>query len=355
MHLPPVRTLLLAIATTLSLVCAIPGTGTAATTEPIVVDELPQGPPPEYSYVDAGTLVTPHHGTMTLPEGFGYELHKSRTGWLGEVRRSTDRATSLALLRPDGTQRLVVPPPPRRRFYAVMVSSDGRLVAVRTGLGGLKVYRIRDGSLVARLHVDQSVRPLAVRPGRVLVLRGPTQDDREHESLVWWDIAGRDKGALHTIFRGRLDDILGVPSTEVDVSADQFVRYTRRANVVRPLDGDGPTWKVPRSEWVGRWSPDDRLVLSGAQDATDPQTSIVRVRNHRTGAVVARFKGLLGTPMWETNDTLLLAAYTHLEPGGEGGWEPAGQETIRCRVSAQTCEKVLPSGKEVSFVVRKSS
>jgi hypothetical protein len=354
MHLPAVRGLLLALAITLTLVCATPGTGTAATTDPIVVDELPQGPPPDYSYVDAGTLVTPNHGTLALPEGFGYVLYKARAGWLGELRRSTDRDASLALLRPDGTERLVVPPP-RRRFYDVKVSSDGRLVAVRTGLGSLKMYRISDGTRLARLHIEQTVRPLAVRPGRVLVLRGPTQDDPDHESLVWWDIAGRDKGTLQTIFRGRLDDILGVQPTEVDVSADQFVRYTRDANVVRPLDGDGPTWKVPRSEWVGRWSPDDRLVLSAAQDATDPQTSILRVRNHRTGAVLARFKGLLDTPIWETTDTLLLPAYTHLEPGAEGGWDRAGRETIRCRVSTQTCEKVLPAGKEVSFVIAKTT
>lgn len=339
----------------LVLVYATPGIGAAASREPIVADELPEGPPPTYSYADWQTLWVPRYGELGLPEGsYPGQVYKAHSGWLSKVAVGNDE--SLVLLQADGTQLTVVPPRPV--LVDISVSTDGRLVVVRSAMRRVEAFRVSDGARIAQLKLAQTVYPLAMRPGRVLVAREPTPAYPEQYSLAWWDVAGERKGSLRTVFRARRWGNFSLNRIAVDLSAGQFVQPLPRANVVRPLEGSGPRWEVSPEEAVGwslssGWSPDDRLVLS----VTGPETNnyafeVLRVRHHRTGKVVARFDGLFEDPAWETNDTVLLGAYSYLVPGAEGGSDPDGRETIRCRMSTETCEKVLPSDQLVWFVAR---
>lgn len=117
--------------------------------------------------------------------------------------------------------------------------------------------------------------------------------------------------------------------------------------------GHGPTWRTTRFEHVHSWSPDDRLVLTidGVEDGGygyhQPVAQRLRVRDARTGRLVATFDGIFEidfvlrrTPHWESDRTLVLVAYDRWGWDVDDGPVPEGRDRIRCNVTTASCRTV---------------
>lgn len=334
-------------------------TSSVAKPKQIVPDDLPMGKAPHYTYLTEdpeqlvtrdGTKIAPTDGATTF--GVPYAV---RQGWLMQVE--IDRKNTVVLIRHDGTQSVVT-----TLTYGgnPVVSSDGRRFAITTDLARVDVYRIKDGKRLARLNSKGWLYVRAMTPTRVILAHEPRRYHPKTYRLESWAYASKHK-PVHTIFHAPYRYYYEVRDLPVDLSAGQFVQFKRGYDLVRPLAGRGPRWRTKPGEKVLSWSPDDRYILTGYVSSEELGT--VRVRNHRTGRVVARFYGFLQTvrgpsnlgPTWETSNALLLTAWANVTDTDDTGTVRTGHGTLRCYVSKQKCERVLPGDAEPRWAIRKSS
>ena len=185
-----------------------------------------------------------------------------------------------------------------------------------------------------------------------------TVGPRQAGPLAWWDVRRSPEGQAEDQLPGSSPGPTAASVEDGRTSGTgQFVQPRGARNVVRPLDGTGGHVVVgQRPGGVGRWSPDDRLVLS----SEGPPNEQLRRRwscagdNDRTGAVAAGFDG---HRTGGEGDRRHLPARRLLEPGRLAPRVAPTPLVASDPLPSQHWDrqKVMPSDQEVWFVSRRAT
>ena len=300
-----------------------------------------RGPNPRVSYYDRRSHRI-HEGTRSVAvrfPGLLVQLADVRGGWV-MVNQEPDAAatTTFRFVNRLGRSRVLA-----RESYADLnaVSADGRRIALSTaGARRTLVVRVADGAVAAR-EFKGGGRVAALSRVRALVATG--------SGSVWWTPRSR---------------------TVTHYSGDQAYAADTTAHRVALLRGDTaqtyvgsdpwdsrPSWVLPDGERVGRYSVDDRHVLTLGHRAALPvghSYTLLRTRSTQRGVVRRTFLGRLDPvqdPRWETPTTFLaLVRRSRVQHGTvQEAW-------LRCTVKGR-CERasmvfeVDPTGRRQSPLV----
>ena len=254
-----------------------------------------RGPNPRVAYYDRRSHRI-HEGARSVAARFPgllVQLGDVRGGWV-MVNQEPDPAatTTFRFVNPRGRSRVLA-----RESYANLdaVSADGRSIALSTA-GALRtsVVRVADGRTATRAF-DGGGRVVALGRVTALVSTG-------HGS-VWWTPQTRRVSAYSA------DQAYDADTTAHRVA---LLRGNTSTTYVSSYPrGSRPPWLLPDGERVGRFSVDDRRVLTLGHRAAMPtghSYSLLRTRSARRGVVRRSFLGRLDPvqdPRWETRTTFL--------------------------------------------------
>ena len=294
-----------AVALLLSLSCLLAASTLLAAPASAAGDRAPRtelyprtaarGPNPRVAYYDRRSHRI-HEGTRSVPvrfPGLFMQLADVRGGWV-TVNQESDLAatTTFRFVNRLGRSRVLA-----REPYANLnaVSADGRRIALSTaGARRTLVVRVADGAVASR-EFKGGGRVAALGRVRALVATGT--------GSVWWTPRSR------TVTHYSGDQPYAADTTTRRVAllrgdtAETYVGSYPR--------GSRPRWELPDGERVGRFSADDRHVLTLGHRASDPGGpvyTLLRTRSTQRGVVRRTYLGRLDPvqdPRWETPTTLL--------------------------------------------------
>jgi hypothetical protein len=281
-------------ASTLLVAPASADRGRAARTE-LYPRTAARGPNPRVAYYDRRSHRI-HEGARSVGvrfPGLLMQLADVRGGWV-TVNQESDLAatTTFRFVNRLGRSRVLA-----RESYASLnaVSADGRRIALSTaGARRTLVVRVADGAVASR-EFKGGGRVAALGRVRALVATGT--------GSVWW--TPRTRTVTHY-------------SGDQPYAADTTTRRvallrgdTAKTYVGSYPRGSRPRWVLPDGERVGRFSPDDRHVLTLGHRASDPGGpvyTLLRTRSTQRGVVRRTYLGRLDPvqdPRWETPTTFL--------------------------------------------------
>jgi hypothetical protein len=203
------------------------------------------------------------------------------------------------------------------------VSADGRRIALSTaGARRTSVVRVADGHTVSRAFYGGG-RVVALGRVRALVSTG--------NGSVWWTPVNR------SVTRYSSNQAYVADTTTHRVAV-------LRGDTARTYVGSDPwrgraAWTLPDGERVGRFSLDDRHLLTLGHRASVPvghSYTLLRIRSVRRGVVRRTFLGRLDPvqdPRWETRTTFL--ALVRRGRAHHGTFQEAW---LRCTVKGR-CER----------------
>ena len=205
-----------------------------------------------------------------------------------------------------------------------LVSDGGHLVHVstagaRTDLGAVDRFVVRTGryagsQFVTERQVANGWRLEVRRASDLSLVRGRTFPSFFHEldfhdGVVW---VRSGKWLFNTNEFVRVDRLVRNRAEAVDARVNSFAgRASDGALVVSPLYGaPWAPWRTPAGCYcyVRSWSPDGRFVLLNFPHDDDGWDARVEVRNARTGARLAAFRGVFSHVKWEDATHVLAEA-----------------------------------------------
>lgn len=254
-----------------------------------------RGPNPRVAYYDRRSHRI-HEGSRSVAARFPgllVQLADVRGGWV-MVNQEPDLAATTTFRFVDtlGRSRVLA-----RASYATLnaVSADGRRLALSTaGARRTLVVRVADGKAASHAFVGGG-RVAALGRVRALVSTG--------KGSVWWTPRTR-----------RVTPYSGDQPYTADTTTHRVALLrgdTAETYVGSYPRGSRPRWWLPEGERVGRFSVDDRHVLTLGHRAADPDGpvyTLLRTRSTRHGVVRRTFLGRLDPvqdPRWETPTTFL--------------------------------------------------
>lgn len=345
---------------------------------------LAAGGPPRVAYLDrdAEQIVLPsgetlsterfrangkkyNGGLLQAPGGYVLNVDVYKKAASGD--RMVRVGTRIVHLSTSGRIRTVA----AASAYSVgLVSSDGRwLIAGHRSKPALRVLRLSDGKVVATRAFRGAFRlsPMAAGGGRVLVRWMDCSAKCALRTIVWSPAAKRTR-LLHQSQPRPLATWADAAAT---IGGHEYVVTTRtQVEQVRDLRNGRLLWRT-RGHLLS-FSPDNKRVLTdeGTIDADEsPYTrasGVLRVRNARTGRVLATFTGYLSSaprgsdftgPVWESDTSLLLHVTSPPVFDPETGYTNPNPSLIRCSVVSGACTKVLvdPEESGIHLLQRKSN
>lgn len=349
----------------------------AAGSTVIEPQNLPAGPPPAVAYLDSPshTIVWLGHPVVHFSNPNIDGLLHVRGGYLIGIQHERDNGDGsftptyheVKFVSTDGSVRRRIAKGERYYTDQATVSRNGRLVAfnsTQTDSGRtshvITVKKARTGKVVARRDFEGKNWRLhtwvvAMARHRVLLHR---QRDR---ATLWWDLRTNHVHVFDKRASNRPSAPFTYPVPGASLSSHQVAVYAGDHNVVLSIPKDpARKWRTGPHEIVQSWSPDDRRVLTSEilQTIETSYSTTMRIRDARTGAVLATFQGWFEvepqahhSPVWESSDALLMTAYSQLIVDEDDTYSEH-RAMVRCRVSLGTCET---AGPPVQVAVRRSS
>jgi WD40 repeat protein/predicted Ser/Thr protein kinase len=238
---------------------------------------------------DGGTLVTGSGGTDG-PHG-EVRIWDCRTGKaLGDPLPYATRVGTVAFSR-DGTALLTVSVleagvwdpatrrplgPPLKQQVPILTGAltpDGKMLLAALADGTVQVREVVTGRLVATLKHDGPVLALALSPDGGAVLSG----SMDGTARLWETATGRPKveplrhrGPVKTVAFSRDGRLVVTGSVAIDLGEEkkERPRLHGEARVWRAATGEPVTAPLPHPEpvWAVALAPDNRLLLTGAED-----------------------------------------------------------------------------------------
>jgi len=343
---------------------AVAGPASAAPADPVEVtpSALPVGATPAVSWYDAARqkVVRPGQRSVTVPvrtagrPGGSTWLLNAHGGWL---RHTYVDGTSFA-----GTNGKARRLGPKSSFEVQMVARDGRTFVdlavrynksdVRKWSTAVRVRRTCDGKVLRSRTFKQSVVQVRAVTSSTVALN---IDYPRGGNTVWatefWD---QRTGRLR-VFRQHQEP--GPPPSPgfyraPAASLSHHLIVAQGESAVRDTRTGRALWSTGAGEGVFSFSPDGTRAVTfadyfdGYEDGASPR--LMRIRDARTGAVLATYHGLFTKeivespnqgPIWESGSKLLVVAYEGLTQDDEGYSHPSEPSWVRC-TAAGSCAQV---------------